>query len=231
MWQRLADELGPSGVDIVSVAIDAGGADAVRPFVPDGFTIPVLLDTTFETVTRFGFVNIPMAVWIDEDGRIVRPPHSAQVKRSPLRDMDDPDGDDPISHSLRMAKRIPDRGDVYPTELRDWAANGADSPLVVDPLEVAGASRRVGTPQAEAAACFELGRHRWSTGDREGARMWWKRAHDLDPGNWAYKRQAWSLETTADGQMTDLLQEASATYGTGWAAEVERLGPDTYYPT
>ncbi len=216
---------------IATVALDTGGSEAVAPFVPEGFTLPVLVDAGHETVEHLGFVNVPMAVWIDEEGRIARPAHAAHVERSPLRDLPEPEGEDRISRMLRQVKRIPDRGDDYPEEVRDWARRGPDSPFAVAPEEVAAASRPVGRAEAEAAACFELGQRRWGRGDREGARRWWRRAHELDPSSWSYKRQAWSLESTAEGELTDLIQAPTEAYGTGWLEEVERTGAEHYYPT
>ncbi len=216
-------------MQIVTVALDTGGRDAVAPFVPDGFALPVLVDTAHETVEHLGFVNVPMAVWVDEEGRIARPAHAAQIERSPLRDLPDPEGDDRISRMLRQVKRIPDRGEDYPAEVADWVRHGAESRFAVPPEEVAAHSRPVGRDEAEAAACFELGQHRWDRGDRDGARRWWRRAHELDPSSWSYKRQAWSLETTGEGELTDLIQAPTEAYGTGWLEEVERIGADNYY--
>ena len=47
--------------------------------------------------------------------------------------------------------------------------------------------------RSEAAARFDLGRHLWEAGDHTAAIEQWKRCHELQPDNWTYKRQAWSL--------------------------------------
>jgi hypothetical protein len=54
----------------------------------------------------------------------------------------------------------------------------------------------------------------------------------LFPENWTYKRQAWTLATTApDAAAPDLVQEAGEVYGTSWLDDVLRLGGgERYYP-
>jgi len=55
-------------------------------------------------------------------------------------------------------------------------------------------------------------------------------AHELDPANWTYKRQAWTLETTPEGaDANDLTQEAGAVYGTSWIDDVLALGGGARY--
>lgn len=46
--------------------------------------------------------------------------------------------------------------------------------------------------------------------------------HRLAPENWTYKCQAWSFVSPDLGP--------SDQYDTDWAGEVERSGPDAYYP-
>lgn len=70
-WQALHDELSPLGFTVVAVAIDQR-ADDVRPFA-EGLTIPVLYDSQHLLPELFAISNVPTVVWIDEDGRIVRP--------------------------------------------------------------------------------------------------------------------------------------------------------------
>ncbi len=74
-WQALHDELRPSGFTVVAVALD-DDPDAVRPFA-EGFTMPVLYDPGRALPELFAISNVPTAVWIDGDGRIVRPSGAA----------------------------------------------------------------------------------------------------------------------------------------------------------
>ena len=83
-------------------------------------THPSVVDTTHATNAAFGFVNIPMAVWIDEDGNLVRPAEGASIERSPLRDMDIPEGlPDRLRQMYQAVKEIPDDGENYRAAIID----------------------------------------------------------------------------------------------------------------
>jgi peroxiredoxin len=73
-WEALHRELGPDGLAIYSVALDES-AEAARPWVEAAQpTFPTVVDTTHLTAERYGITNVPSTVWVDEDGRIVKPP-------------------------------------------------------------------------------------------------------------------------------------------------------------
>lgn len=73
MWQTLQEELEPHGFTVIAVALDADEA-AVREWgTSQAFTFPILIDREFVVAERYGIVNVPASVWIDEDGRVVRP--------------------------------------------------------------------------------------------------------------------------------------------------------------
>ena len=180
-----------------------------------------------------GFVNVPMAVWIDEQGTIVRPAEHASVERSPLRDMDVPDGLPPrMDTMLREVKKLADHSAAYRAAIEDWVEHGPDSAYALSADEVVARSQDRPPAHARAAACFELGQHLWRTLGESAAIPWWRQAHELFPENWTYKRQAWSLATTADDAAApDLIQEAGDVYGTSWLDDVLRLGGgERYYP-
>lgn len=50
----------------------------------------------------------------------------------------------------------------------------------------------------------------------------WREAHRLQPENWTYKRQAWSL--------ADPLQGPTNLYEGDWLSEVRQTGAEHYYP-
>lgn len=107
--------------------------DAANP------THPSLIDTTHCTGDLFGFSNIPMALWIDETGTIVRPAESASIERSPLRDMDIPDGLPPrLDTTFRVVKAIPDVSEQYRAAVVDWAHRGADVAVRTPPRRSGG---------------------------------------------------------------------------------------------
>ena len=73
MWQALYEELGELGFVPITVALDAS-AEAVRPYIEKAEPRhPSLIDTEHVVAHRYGMINVPTVVWIDEEGRIVRP--------------------------------------------------------------------------------------------------------------------------------------------------------------
>jgi Tetratricopeptide repeat len=100
----------------------------------------------------------------------------------------------------------------------------------LSPDEVVERSQPRGRDEAEAAACFELGRHCYANGDQAGAVRWWREAHRLDPNNWTYKRQAWSIATTPEGEASDLMQGPTEAYVGNWLDDVKGIGGgENYY--
>lgn len=162
-------------------------------------------------------VNIPNVTWIDEDGVIVRPPEPGWPPGDDYPDwlrgfLDErdaavearaaeiEDSDPELAAKLRGGQ---DR-DAYPDAIRDWARNGADSSFAMTPDEVLAASQPRGADKSEGAAHFELANHLWTAGDRDAAIAHFNEAHRLQPDNWTYKRQAWSLvgnEAAGGGEM------------------------------
>ena len=189
-----------------------------------------MIDTGHVTGELFGFVNIPQAVWIDESGTLVRPAEAATIERSPLRDMEIPEGlPERIDKMLREVKKIPDIADDYRAAIADWVEHGADSRFALSPDEVVERSQPRSTDHARAAACFELGQHLFHTVGHEAAVPWWRQAHELFPENWTYKRQAWTLVTTESGQENDLMQGPNDVYTGNWLDDVVASGGGEAY--
>jgi hypothetical protein len=66
-------ELESHGFTVVSVALDKDREDA-RPWIQAAHpTHPALVDTSFVLADLYNIVNVPTVLWIDEEGRIVRP--------------------------------------------------------------------------------------------------------------------------------------------------------------
>jgi hypothetical protein len=171
-----------------------------------------------------------MAVWIDEAGMIVRPAEAATIERSALRDMEIPDGLPPrLDTTLREVKQIPDVSEEYRAAIVDWATNGAASRFALGPDEVVARSQPRSSEHARAAACFELGQHLLHAVGHDAAVPWWREAHQLFPENWTYKRQAWTLVTTAEGQENDLLQGPNEVYAGNWLDDVIASGGGAAY--
>ncbi len=194
-------------------------------------THPSLIDTMHVTDELFGVINVPMAVWIDETGTIVRPPEGASIERSRMRDMDIPEGlPERMDRMFREVKAIPDVSDDYRAAIVDWAHKGAESQFVLSADEVVARSQPRGDDEARAAAYFELGEHLRRTVAPEAAVPWWREAHRLYPANWTYKRQAWTLVTTPEGaEDNDLVQGPNDVYEGNWLDDVIASGGGQAY--
>jgi len=231
-WQAFHAEYEAAGFTVVSVALDID-PDKARPWIEAAAPAhPSLIDTAHRTDELFGFNNVPMAVWIDESGSLVRPAEAASIETSPLRNMDIPeDLPPPIHDLLTEAREIPDIADNYRAALLDWIEKGSDSAYAMTPDEVIAASLPRQRHHAEAAANFEMGQTLFQRVGKAEAVPYWRAAHTLDPENWTYKRQAWTLETTPEGQPSDLIQAPTEIYEGSWLADVKASGGGAEYIT
>lgn len=229
MWQGLYEELAPDGLEIVTVALDTD-REAALPFVEAANpTHPSLVDQALSMVDRFGITNVPFALWIDEDGTIVRPPEVAFPQRAE-RGQDEAAAARQAAAIAQMPEKqrtvveamtkAVDRSGRYTDAVRDWVANGADSAFVLSPAEVVARSRPRPIEFGLAAAHFELGQHLHRAGFPLDAVPHFRQAHALDLTNWSYPREAMSLADPSWGKVydRDLLSEVAA------------VGPETFYP-
>jgi hypothetical protein len=164
--------------------------------------------------------------WIDEQGVLVRPPEVAHPGRNVLGDILTqrglPDDAPPrLVEMLAETSKIRVEPERYAAALRDWVANGADSPYALTPEKVVERSRPRPFEASVAAAHFELGQHLHRAGQRDDARAHFRAAHRLDPSNWTYKRQAWSIENP--------LQGPTEHYDSDWLSDVRASGAENYY--
>ena len=224
MWQDLYRELGPRGLRIVTVALDTGGAEAVRPWIeaarPEH---PTLIDRAHVVDELFGITNVPSGVWIDEAGRIVRPPETAYPRRPNYQDREiPPDASAEEVADITEMKKLRTEAEKYVAALRDWVELGAESHFVLAPEEVLRRSQPRGVEEARAAAHFELGQHLHLLGRAEDAVPHFREAYRLQPDNWTYKRQAWELLAPH--------QTPVEVYGTDWLTDVRKIGAENYYP-
>jgi len=211
VWQQLFDSLKTEAFMIVAIAEESRGAEHARQWIEQaGATYWCLIDTEHRVADLYGMVNVPQAVWIDEAGRIVRPPETAgstdHFRRMDLktRTMS------PEDQAERLAAR-----QAYLDAVRAWVATGKHAL----PADAARASLPKVTPQiAESRARFRLGvwlraHGRAAEGDRQMAE-----ASRLHPDAWSLWRQAADLD------------EVGKASGPDFWKRVQALGDKPYYP-
>ena len=221
MWQELREELRPQNIEVVTVALDTGGVEAAGSWIDRAEPQhPSLIDEAHRLDELLGIVNVPMGVWIDEEGVLVRPPEVAHPGRSGLRDILAKHGipkDAPpvMLETFAEMSKIRVKPKLYAEALRNWDKHA------LPPDEVVARSRPRPPEVSEAAAHFELGQHLYRAGEVDDAREHFRAAHRLDPANWTYKRQAWSIE--------DPLQGPTEHYDGDWLSDVRKSGAESYY--
>ena len=224
------------------MCLDSLGAEAARPYVERAKpTHPVLIDAAHQVDERFGVVNIPNSVWIDEAGMIVRPAEPAWPDvPAPAPSAEGAPAEPPpgrMGEMMQAAGQIVSDRAPYVAALRDWVEKGADSEFALSPEEVVARSGRRGVDEATAAAEFELAQHLFREGDLSSAQPHFREAHRLAPDNWTYKRQAWSIEPSAlEGPLARFWQgplpgkEGEWAYEGDWVTDAKSGGLAQYYP-
>ena len=227
MWQAHRERWFPQGLEIVAVALDVDAEEA-KPFIEQaGAAYPCVIDQSHVCDELFGFVNVPNAVWIDEDGMIVRPSEPAHPGTNPFtesfRSIDLSTLPPDVAEVLREARKIRSDAEQYVAMIEDWVALGSNSRFALAPDEVVRRSAPRGDDEARAAAEFELGQWLHRAGDHTAAIPHWRNAHRLQRDNWTYKRQAWNFEDPMRQGHTDA-------YDSSWYEDIKELGAENYYP-
>jgi hypothetical protein len=193
--------------------MDARGAESAGPWIERAKpTYPCLIDTEHHVSELYNMVNVPSAVWIAEDGRIVRPTETAGTGDEWRGMMNGGMGPEEL-------KALSDKRNAYQDAIRDWVANSDESIYALSPDEVRARMRPPSEDDVLAAANFRLGRFLWEQGETEEAAGFLAEAKRLRPESWNFRRQTWNLEAPGD--------ERSG--GPEFWAAVEALGDHWYY--
>lgn len=241
MWQALRDELHPQGLELVTVGLDTLGAEGCRRYMEAAKpTHPAVLDQHHVLARLYGVINIPSAIWIDENGTIVRPAETAPAPPREKRPSRQATTAKPPELPKRFramraeAKRIPNDAEPYHAALRDWVQKGAESEFALSPEEVVRRSRPRSADSARGHAHFELASHLEIQGHHPAAVRHFREAHRLVPESWTFRRQAWSLEGADQGPLGRFWQGPSDEapelwpYEGGWLEDVRAVGPENY---
>ncbi len=175
-WQRVYEDLKDENFEIIAVAQDTGGEEAAgSSYDKAKATYTTLLDPQHTVSSLYKMVNVPTGVWIDEQGKIVRPSEVAYSRNVALL-------------SIKV------EGDKYVDALRDWVKNGEKSEFVVEADKV---QSRLATPSKKAAladANFKMAVHFHQRQDKSRADRYFAEAQRLQPDDWNYHRQQWSFD-------------------------------------
>lgn len=193
-WQAIYQQLKEKNLEIVSVAEDTGGVkDAGRIITAANPAYTVLIDEQHLVSKLYNMVNVPTGVWINEQGRIVRPNEVAFV-----------DDRFKLFTGLDSAP--------YLNALKDWAEKGDKSPYVMNEDVVRERMTATKPEYAQASAEFGLGEYLYKSGHPAEAIPHFKEAQRLNPKSWNYKRQAYKLSSESD-YGTTFLQEVQKAGG------------------
>jgi hypothetical protein len=211
VWQQLFDGLKSEEFMIVAVAEESRGAEHARQWIEQANAqYWCLIDTEHHVADLYGMVNVPQAVWIDEAGRIVRPPENAG-STDHFRLMDRATRTlAPEHQSARLAAR-----GAYLDAVRDWVLTGRHA------LPADMASRRLPriTPEiAQAQAHFRLGVRLRRHGNAAEGDVHLAEASRLHPESWNIWRQSADLD------------EVGKASGEAFWQRVQALGESPYYP-
>jgi tetratricopeptide (TPR) repeat protein len=194
-WQALYQQLSGSNFKIISVAEDTGGIKDAGPWITAAKpTFTALIDDKHLVSKLYNMVNVPTGVWINEQGRIVRPNEVAFI-------------DDRFKNFTGLDSA------PYLNALRDWIENGDKSRYVMgeDTLREKLDNQ---DPNIElAAAEFGLGEQLYKTGHGTEAVPHFKEAQRLNPKSWNYKRQAYLLGDAKRDYGTTFIDEVNKSGG------------------
>ena len=166
VWQALYEELKGHGFVVITVALDKS-ADDPRPWIEAARpTHPSLVDTRHVLADLYNIVNVPTVLWIDKQGRIVRP--------------------NDVTFATDTFRHITGLESVRPLQaIRDWVTGKARA------LDAATARRLQTLPSSDdqqARAEFGLGQWLWERGQRDAAERHFVRAGELAPHDFTIRR-------------------------------------------
>ncbi|MGH9026785.1 MAG: redoxin domain-containing protein [Acidimicrobiia bacterium] len=171
VWQALRDELEPAGLEVIAIALD-DSVEAAKPWVDEaGSSHPTLLDREQIVPERYGIVNVPSTVWIDEDGCVVRPPAITP-------------GDDTFKDFTRIESQL------HHDALRRWVKDD-ELPMAESDVQ---ARQKVPDDDVQLARLERrVAAHLLRTGNREAAERHFARAFELAPMDWTIRRGSMPL--------------------------------------
>ncbi len=189
------EALSPKGLAIVAIALDSRGEAASRPWIERAApSYPCLIDQRHVLSELYGITNVPTAFWVDEEGRIVRPPESSSGasygsvfshgRFDRAKGTLTEDGEAALRQALQP----------YRDAVADWVMHGSASRFGLSPETILERTTPPDGKRPEAAACFHLARYLFDQGQAQEAAPLFQRATELWPESISYLRQWGDIE-------------------------------------
>jgi hypothetical protein len=154
------------GFTVVSVALDRS-PDDVRPYIEKASpTHPSLIDSEHRVADLYGIINISTVIWIDEEGKIVRP--------------------NAIEYGSNLFKQFHGR-DAGPhlDAVRAWVREGR---LPEQSQDIRRHQMLPTSDEQRARAEFTLAWHLHRNGHEDASEAHFARAGELSPNDWTIRR-------------------------------------------
>jgi tetratricopeptide (TPR) repeat protein len=197
---------------VIAVAMDSREGDPLPWIEAAKPTYPTLIDREHRLAELYGIVNVPQAVWIDEAGRIVRPPEPAGAYEG-FREMNRVTREMPEE----VARRTTQAKALYLDAIRDWARNGERSAYAFTAEQARAHLPAMTEDIATAQALFRLAQLLIRRGERDEAERWIREASRLHPDSWCIWRQGAGVTELGLAAQPDFWER------------VDRLGAKRYY--
>ena len=152
---------------MITVALDKNADDA-RPWIEAAApTHPSLIDTKHLVADLYNMVNVPTILWIDEDGRIVRP--------------------NDVAYGNNQWQEVHGfDAEVHKRALRAWVHGTAPAPFTSERARQL--QQLPSAEHQEARAEFALGQWLWEQGRVDVAEAHFVRAGELAPQDFTIRR-------------------------------------------
>lgn len=179
-WQKVYEDLKDKNFEIVAAAQDTGGPQVVFPWYEKAHvTFTALADPHHTVSSLYQIINVPSGIWVDEQGRIVRPAEVSYSKQQKI-----------------MGQLIGDNR--YAQGVRDWVEKGPSSAFVLPPETLSKKLQARPRDLRLADAHFKLGVYFFEHDQREQAASHWQQSQKLNPDSWNYHRQEWSFDKSKE---------------------------------
>jgi peroxiredoxin len=166
LWQSLYERYCDNGLMVVTVAADARNDDAIPHIQAARPQHPALIDNNHIVSRRYGFINVPTVMWIDEQGRIARPPRVEHA-----------------SNKFQFVHKLD--CDPHLQALQRWVEKNETD------FSEAETQQHIPVPTFEeqlARAQHALASYLYQAGEHEAAKQYWEQAIALSPHDWTIRR-------------------------------------------